>query len=71
MTIISAPVFGMRDPDTRGYYCEPTAGDLKFETPVAPIEELTAAYFKYAEDEGSAGELQRLLRDYREADARI
>jgi tryptophan synthase beta chain len=63
MTIISAPVFGTRDPDTRGYYGA-YGGRFVPETLVAPIDELTAAYFKVREDEGFRGELQQLLRDY-------
>ena len=63
MTIISAPVFGTRDPDARGYYGA-YGGRFVPETLVAPIEELTAAYFKVREDEGFRRELQQLLRDY-------
>jgi tryptophan synthase beta chain len=56
-------VFGTRDPDTRGYYGA-YGGRFVPETLVAPIDELTAAYFKVREDEGFRGELQQLLRDY-------
>src|SRR4030095_7541059 len=38
---MSSPVFGMRDPDARGYY-GPYGGRFVPETLVAPIEELTA-----------------------------
>jgi tryptophan synthase beta chain len=57
------PVFGTRDPDVRGYY-GPYGGRFVPETLVAPIEELTAAYFRVREDEGFRAELGQLLRDY-------
>jgi tryptophan synthase beta chain len=57
------PVFGQRDPDARGYY-GPYGGRFVPETLVAPIEELTAAYFAVRDDEGFRAELARLLRDY-------
>jgi len=60
---ISSPVFGQRDPDARGYYGA-YGGRFVPETLVAPIEELTAAYFAVREDEGFRSELQQLLRDY-------
>jgi tryptophan synthase beta chain len=60
---ISSPVFGKRDPDARGYY-GPYGGRFVPETLVAPVEELTAAYFKVREDEGFRCELQQMLRDY-------
>jgi len=60
---ISSPVFGKRDPDARGYY-GPYGGRFVPETLVAPIEELTGAYFKVREDEGFRRELVQLLRDY-------
>src|SRR4029450_12967658 len=60
---ISSPVFGKRDPDARGYY-GPYGGRFVPETLVAPVEELTAAYFKGREDEGVRCELQQMLRDY-------
>src|SRR5262249_34628829 len=63
MTITSAPVFGTRDPDAGGYY-GPYGGRFVPETLVAPIEELTAAYFTVRNDEGFRCELQQLLRDY-------
>jgi tryptophan synthase beta chain len=63
-TIISqGPVFGTRDPDARGYYGA-YGGRFVPETLVAPIEELTAAYFRVREDEGFRAELAQLLRDY-------
>ena len=57
------PIFGRRDPDARGYY-GPYGGRFVPETLVAPIEELTAAYFHVREDEGFCTELGQLLRDY-------
>ena len=57
------PIFGRRDPDARGYY-GPYGGRFVPETLVAPIEELTAAYFAIREDEAFRTELARLLRDY-------
>jgi tryptophan synthase beta chain len=59
----SSPVFGKRDPDARGYYGA-YGGRFVPETLVAPIEELTAAYFRVREDEGFRRELEQLLRDY-------
>jgi tryptophan synthase beta chain len=58
-----APVFGLRDPDARGYYGA-YGGRFVPETLVAPIEELTAAYFAVREDGAFREELARLLRDY-------
>ena len=57
------PIFGRRDPDPRGYYGA-YGGRFVPETLVAPIEELTAAYFRVREDEGFCTELGQLLRDY-------
>ncbi|HET7698918.1 MAG TPA: tryptophan synthase subunit beta [Vicinamibacterales bacterium] len=57
------PIFGRRDPDARGYY-GPYGGRFVPETLVAPIEELTEAYFKVREDGAFRDELGRLLRDY-------
>jgi tryptophan synthase beta chain len=57
------PVFGQRDPDARGYYGA-YGGRFVPETLVAPIEELTAAYFAVREDDGFRAELAQLLRDY-------
>jgi tryptophan synthase beta chain len=58
-----APVFGARDPDARGYY-GPYGGRFVPETLVAPVEELTAAYYRVREDESFRSELAGLLRDY-------
>ena len=63
MSIGSGPVFGVRDPDERGYYGA-YGGRFVPETLVAPIEELTAAYFTVREDEGFRRELGGLLRHY-------
>ncbi len=63
MTATTSPVFGQRDPDARGYYGA-FGGRYVPETLVAPIEELTAAYFRVREDQGFRNELQLLLRDY-------
>ena len=63
MTMTNGPVFGMRDPDARGYYGA-YGGRFVPETLVAPIEELTAAYFAVRKDAGFCAELGRLLRDY-------
>ena len=57
------PVFGSRDPDARGYYGS-YGGRFVPETLVAPIEELTEAYFKVRDEEDFRTELGQLLRDY-------
>ena len=57
------PVFGRRDPDTRGYFGE-FGGRFVPETLVAPVEELTAAYFAARADPVFLAELQTLLRTY-------
>ena len=63
MTATPSPVFGERDPDARGYYGA-FGGRYVPETLVAPIEELTAAYFTVRQDAGFRRELGQLLRDY-------
>ncbi|HYT75341.1 MAG TPA: hypothetical protein VEL79_11370, partial [Vicinamibacterales bacterium] len=63
MTTSQGPVFGLRDPDARGYYGA-YGGRFVPETLVAPIEELTSAYFTVREDEGFRRELGELLRHY-------
>ena len=63
MTTVAGPVFGGRDPDARGYF-GPYGGRFVPETLVAPIEELTEAYFTVRKDEEFRSELSRLLRDY-------
>jgi tryptophan synthase beta chain len=57
------PVFGRRDPDTRGYFGA-YGGRFVPETLVAPIEELTAGYFAAREDASFADTLDRLLEHY-------
>jgi len=57
------PVFGRRDPDARGYFGE-FGGRYVPETLMAPIEELTAAYFAARQDPEFVGTLTRMLRDY-------
>src|SRR5258705_6067184 len=57
------PVFGSRDPDARGYYGS-FGGRFVPETLVAPIEELTEAYFRVRDEESFRTELGHLLRDY-------
>ena len=59
----STPVFGARDPDARGYYGA-YGGRFVPETLVAPVEELTAAYFRVRDDEAFRAELAGLLRHY-------
>ena len=61
--ILSAPVFGQRDPDARGYYGE-YGGRFVPETLVAPIEELEAAYRSARADAGFRTDLTRLLAEY-------
>jgi tryptophan synthase beta chain len=57
------PGFGRRDPDARGYFGE-FGGRFVPETLVAPIDELTAAYFDARRDESFINELMSLLRQY-------
>lgn len=59
----AGPVFGRRDPDARGYFGE-FGGRFVPETLVAPIEELTRAYFDIRTDQGFQAELRRLLVSY-------
>jgi tryptophan synthase beta chain len=60
---LHGPIFGRRDPDERGYYGQ-YGGRFVPETLVAPIEALTAAYFKVREDQAFRTELGQLLRHY-------
>jgi tryptophan synthase beta chain len=57
------PVFGSRDPDARGYYGA-YGGRFVPETLVAPVEELTEAYYRVRDEEGFRTELGDLLRNY-------
>jgi tryptophan synthase beta chain len=59
----TTPVFGARDPDTRGYYGA-YGGRFVPETLVAPVEELTDAYFRVRDDPAFRTTLVKLLRDY-------
>jgi tryptophan synthase beta chain len=58
-----APVFGRRDPDSRGYYGE-FGGRFVPETLVAPVEALDRAYHEARRDPAFRERLQLLLRDY-------
>jgi tryptophan synthase beta chain len=55
--------FGRRDPDARGYFGA-YGGRFVPETLVAPVEELTAAYFEARDDADFRAELDRLLKHY-------
>jgi tryptophan synthase beta chain len=55
--------FGRRDPDARGYFGA-YGGRFVPETLVAPVEELTAAYYEARNDPAFRGELDRLLKHY-------
>jgi tryptophan synthase beta chain len=58
-----APSFGRRDPDARGYFGA-YGGRFVPDTLVAPIEELTAAYFAARADASFEREFVRLLQQY-------
>jgi tryptophan synthase beta chain len=60
---VDKPVFGLRDPDARGYFGE-YGGRFVPETLVAPIEELTRGYLAARADEAFADELSDLLHHY-------
>ena len=57
------PVFGRRDPDSRGYY-GPYGGRFVPETLFAPVEELERAYFEARRDGEFQRQLSGLLVDY-------
>jgi tryptophan synthase beta chain len=57
------PVFGLRDPDDRGYFGE-YGGRFVPETLFAPIEELTRGYLAARADASFAEELSSLLQHY-------
>ena len=57
------PVFGRRDPDSRGYY-GPYGGRFVPETLFAPVEELERAYFEARRDGEFQRQLSGLLIDY-------
>jgi tryptophan synthase beta chain len=60
---VERQVFGLRDPDARGYY-GPFGGSFVPETLVAPIDELKAAYFRVREDAEFLAELDDLLTNF-------
>jgi tryptophan synthase beta subunit len=57
------PSFGRRDPDVRGYFGE-FGGRFIPETLVAPVEELTAAYFAARSDPAFVAQLRHLLSTF-------
>jgi tryptophan synthase beta chain len=57
------PVFGRRDPDARGYFGE-FGGRFVPETLMAPVEELTSAYFAARRDPAFVDSLQKMLSTY-------
>ena len=57
------PVFGRRDPDSRGYF-GPYGGRFVPETLVAPVEELERAYLDARRDPEFAKDLSKLLTHY-------
>jgi len=59
----AAPVFGRRDPDARGYFGS-YGGRFVPETLMAPVEELTAAYFDARRDPMFLARLARLSAHY-------
>jgi tryptophan synthase beta chain len=63
MTSMHTPAFGVRDPDSRGYY-GPYGGRFVPETLMAPIEGLERAYLAARHDPAFRGELTRLLAEY-------
>ena len=60
---VEKPVFGLRDPDERGYFGA-YGGRFVPETLVAPIEELTRGYLTARADAAFGDELSNLLRHY-------
>ncbi len=63
MNANNLPPAGRRDPDARGYFGD-YGGRFVPETLVAPVEELTEAYFEARADVGFRDQFSRLLRDY-------
>jgi tryptophan synthase beta chain len=59
-TITPGPVFGRRDPDSRGYFGR-YGGRFAPETLMAPLDELRDAYFALRRDDAFRAELVRLL----------
>ena len=60
-TLVTAPVFGRRDPDARGYFGS-YGGRYVPETLVQPIEMLEKAYREAREDPAFLDELTKLLK---------
>ena len=60
---MSIPAFGARDPDARGYYGA-FGGRFVPETLVAPVEELTDAYYRTRNDPEFRATLGALLKHY-------
>jgi tryptophan synthase beta chain len=60
---VEQPVFGLRDPDDRGYFGA-YGGRFVPETLFAPIEELTRGYLAARSDASFAEELSSLLQHY-------
>jgi tryptophan synthase beta chain len=60
---VEQPVFGLRDPDDRGYFGA-YGGRFVPETLVAPIEELTRGYLAARADASFSDELSSLLHHY-------
>ena len=60
---MTTPVFGRRDPDSRGYFGE-YGGRFVPETLVAPVEELEHAYREVRADPAFSADLEALLRHY-------
>src|SRR3954468_560157 len=56
-------LFGLRDPNARGYYGE-YGGKFVPETLVAPVEELEGAYLDARHEPTLLAELDRLLKHY-------
>ena len=59
----TGPVFGRRDPDSRGYF-GPYGGRFAPETLMAPLDELRDAYFALRDDDAFREELVRLLTTF-------
>jgi tryptophan synthase beta chain len=60
---ISGPVFGRRDPDARGYFGD-FGGRYVPETLMAPVDELTSAYFAARRDPVFVAQLTGLLASF-------
>src|SRR4029079_9085325 len=60
---VERPVFGLRDPDERGYY-GPFGGSFLPRPLVGPFDELTRAYFRVREDAAFLAELDDLLANF-------